>query len=50
VRRRRGRLRAEERRCCGDADAAPADPTLLAFLSRARSAHHLADQHEQMAR
>jgi tetratricopeptide (TPR) repeat protein len=32
---------------CGDADAAPVDPTLLAFLSRARSAHHLADQHEQ---
>lgn len=32
---------------CGDADAAPVDPTLLAFLSRARSGHHLADQHEQ---
>jgi tetratricopeptide (TPR) repeat protein len=32
---------------CGDADAAPVDPTLLAFLSRARAAHHLADQHEQ---
>ena len=32
---------------CGDmGDAAPVDPTLLAFLSRARSAHHLADQHE----
>jgi tetratricopeptide (TPR) repeat protein len=32
---------------CGETDAAPVDPTLLAFLSRARSAHHLADQHEQ---
>jgi tetratricopeptide (TPR) repeat protein len=32
---------------CGDTDAAPVDPTLLAFLSRARAAHHLADQHEQ---
>jgi tetratricopeptide (TPR) repeat protein len=32
---------------CADADASPVDPTLLAFLSRARSAHHLADQHEQ---
>lgn len=32
--------------CDGDAGA-PVDPTLLAFLSRARSAHHLADQHEQ---
>lgn len=32
---------------CGDTDAAPVDPTLLAFLSRARSAHHIADQHEE---
>jgi tetratricopeptide (TPR) repeat protein len=32
---------------CGETDAAPVDPTLLAFLSRARSAHHLADQHEE---
>ncbi|HWA76362.1 MAG TPA: hypothetical protein VG937_28680 [Polyangiaceae bacterium] len=32
---------------CGDADAgAPVDATLLAFLSRARAAHHLADQAE----
>jgi hypothetical protein len=32
---------------CVDVDAgAPVDPTLLAFLSRARAAHHLADQAE----
>lgn len=32
---------------CGDTDAGtPVDPKLLAFLSRARSAHHLADQAE----
>lgn len=33
----------------GDAQAsAPVDPVLLAFLSRARSAHHLADGREQV--
>jgi hypothetical protein len=33
---------------CPELDAGtPVDPTLLAFLSRARSAHHLADSHEQ---
>jgi hypothetical protein len=32
---------------CVDGDSAPVDPVLLAFLSRARSAHHLADQHEE---
>lgn len=32
---------------CSDSDAgAPVDATLLAFLSRARAAHHLADQAE----
>lgn len=32
---------------CSSADAGtPVDPTLLAFLSRARAAHHLADAHE----
>ncbi len=33
----------------GSAGAAgqPVDPTLLAFLSRARSAHHIADEHEE---
>ncbi|MFO0568682.1 MAG: hypothetical protein U0263_23675 [Polyangiaceae bacterium] len=30
----------------GDAGA-PIDPVLLAFLSRAKSAHHIADQHEE---
>lgn len=33
---------------CPELDAGkPVDPTLLAFLSRARAAHHLADSHEQ---
>ncbi len=32
---------------CAELDAGtPVDPPLLAFLSRARSAHHLADDHE----
>lgn len=32
---------------CNDTDAsAPVDPALLAFLSRARAAHHAADAHE----
>ena len=32
---------------CAEVDAgSPVDPLLLAFLSRARSAHHLADAHE----
>ena len=30
---------------CGEATRV-VDPVLLAFLSKARSAHHLADQHE----
>ena len=29
------------------AGAQPVDPPLLAFLSRARSAHHIADEHEE---
>lgn len=33
----------------GDAGV-PVDPVLLAFLSRARSAHHIADQHEEAGR
>ena len=33
--------------CCAEADAGmPVDPLLLAFLSRARAAHHLADDQE----
>lgn len=28
----------------------PVDPVLLAYLSRARSAHHIADQHEEAGR
>jgi hypothetical protein len=32
--------------CHDDKSARPVDPTLLAFLSRARAAHHLADQAE----
>ncbi len=41
--------RAKQDASCGEgaADAAPVDPALLAFLSRARSAHHSADQYEQ---
>jgi hypothetical protein len=42
-----GCSRAEPPAPCGDAaTAAPVDATLLAFLSRARAAHHLADQAE----
>ena len=35
---------------CTDASGNPVDPTLLAFLSRARSAHHSADRHEEQGR
>lgn len=42
-----GCSRQRDHEPCGDSDAgAPVDATLLAFLSRARSAHHLADQAE----
>lgn len=42
--------RAREPAPCAEADAGrPVDPALLAFLSRARSAHHLADQAEATA-
>ena len=35
---------------CNELDAGtPVDPLLLAFLSRARSAHHLADDHEALS-
>jgi hypothetical protein len=40
-----GCSRKEPREDCADS-ARVVDPALLAFLSRARSAHHLADQHE----
>ena len=33
-------------RCTPEDAGTPVDPLLLAFLSRARSAHHLADDHE----
>ncbi|MEZ4225011.1 MAG: hypothetical protein R3B13_28920 [Polyangiaceae bacterium] len=42
--------------CARDEDAPsepaaqPVDPPLLAFLSRARSAHHIADEHEEAKR
>lgn len=43
----------EPRREPPSCDCAPServvDPTLLAFLSQARSAHHIADQHEEAA-
>lgn len=42
-----GCSRAEPPAPCAEADAgAPIDATLLAFLSRARAAHHVADQAE----
>lgn len=37
---------ASERHPEGDAGL-PVDPVLLAYLSRAKSAHHIADQHEE---
>jgi hypothetical protein len=40
-----GCSRRESRDDCGEATRV-VDPLLLAFLSKARSAHHLADQHE----
>jgi len=33
--------------CTADTTATPVDPALLAFLSRARSAHHIADSQEE---
>jgi tetratricopeptide (TPR) repeat protein len=36
-----------DRACRPDAQGAPVDPALLAFLSRARAAHHLADSQEE---
>ena len=36
-------------RCAAVDAGTPVDPVLLAFLSRARSAHHLADEHENAA-
>jgi hypothetical protein len=42
------RERDERPQACPELDAGkPVDPTLLAFLSRARAAHHLADGHEE---
>jgi hypothetical protein len=41
------RAHPEQARRCDEVDAGtPVDPPLLAFLSRARAAHHLADDHE----
>ncbi|HEY4104452.1 MAG TPA: hypothetical protein VGM44_11195 [Polyangiaceae bacterium] len=41
------RERASDLERCAAVDAgSPVDPLLLAFLSRARAAHHLADEHE----
>jgi hypothetical protein len=41
------RARSEPAPRCSELDAGtPVDPFLLAFLSRARAAHHLADEHE----
>ena len=41
------RARSERAPQCTELDAGtPVDPLLLAFLSRARAAHHLADDHE----
>jgi tetratricopeptide (TPR) repeat protein len=37
---------SESERCMAQDAGAPIDPLLLAFLSRARAAHHLADDHE----
>ncbi len=37
---------SDSERCSAQAAGAPIDPVLLAFLSRARAAHHLADAHE----
>jgi hypothetical protein len=37
---------AHSERCTGSDAGTPVDPLLLAFLSRARAAHHLADEHE----
>ncbi len=36
-----------DRSCGAEAAGAPVDPALLAFLSRARAAHHLADAQEE---
>ena len=36
-----------DRSCRPEGSSAPVDPALLAFLSRARSAHHLADSQEE---
>lgn len=38
--------RAADERCAAVDAGTPVDPLLLAFLSRARSAHHLADERE----
>ncbi|MEO6600167.1 MAG: hypothetical protein ABIQ16_09870 [Polyangiaceae bacterium] len=44
------RARSEQDPRCNEFDAGmPVDPLLLAFLSRARAAHHLADNHEANA-
>src|SRR4051812_7894410 len=41
------RRQTEPAPSCTEVDAGtPVDPLLLAFLSRARAAHHLADDHE----
>jgi len=42
----RGEHPEEAGRCPALDAGAPVDPVLLAFLSRARAAHHLADEHE----
>lgn len=36
-----------DRSCSPESNRAPVDPALLAFLSRARAAHHLADNQEE---
>ena len=44
----RGEQTAPVASACPELPAAPVvDPALLAFLSRARSAHHMADRHEE---
>ena len=37
-----------DQRCIAADAGSPVDPLLLAFLSRARAAHHLADDHESL--
>ncbi|MEO8900895.1 MAG: hypothetical protein ABI488_04545 [Polyangiaceae bacterium] len=41
-----GRAEPQAARCTQEDAGTPVDPLLLAFLSRARSAHHVADAHE----